>query len=361
MEVNGQVKYNGNALSVYVDNLSVYTKYNIKITVCGEAGCAVNLMDAYTGELAPQGVVAPQLKVFGSKRIHVQWSQPQASNGEITRYEVYTSPTTSTDDLTLVFNATGPTNETIINNLTPGKTYYVRVKVFTKAGGTLGDAAQIKTLESAPEGVPKPIVTALNATAIRVQILAPLSPNGVVTKYRIVQDGVKVFEGNTVPDVYVVTGLQPYSKHSFLVEICTEKGCGSSDEIIAYTAHGKPQGIIILTIADRRSRSFLATWTAIGTPNGPITYKILVNGEFYVLPGVNFNIIVKTVECFSGSFTNMSHVCTGLIPKTDYAVIVNGSNDAGFVTSNEVKFTTLGDGKYSVMVRRHERRTLSKK
>lgn len=345
VELNSAVRYNGQGLSAYIDNLTVYTKYKVRLTVCGEAGCAYNEVEEYTGELPPQGVLAPQLKVFGSKRIHVQWSPPTSSNGEISRYKVYTSPTTSTSDLTLVFNTTGSTNQTIINNLTPGTTYYVRVKAFTKAGGTLGDASSAKTLESAPEGVPKPLVTPINATALRVQVLAPQSPNGIVTKYRIIQDGTKVIEGTRIPDTITVANLQPYSKHSFLVEICTQKGCGSSDEITVYTAHGKPQGDILLQIPDKRSRSFLATWSAIPIPNGPIIYSILVTGGFYVHSGVNFSVVVKTNQCFSGQAKNFSHVCTGLVPKAKYAVVVNGSNDAGFVVSNEVKFTTLGDGR----------------
>jgi len=254
---------------------------------------------------------------------------------------------TSTSNLKFAFNATASTNQATISALTPGTTYYFRIKPFTKAGGTLGDAAQARTFESAPEGVPAPKVVPYNATAVVVTISPPKAPNGVITKYVLVQDGVEAMEMSrpSSPNGHVISGLMPYSKHTFQVKVCTEKGCGYSDVVTSFTRHGIPQGSIVLSVTDIKSRSMNTSWTAIATPNGPITYTVILSGEFYSQPGVNYDTVNTTVECYSGDMTHAQYTCAGLLPKAIYTVQVNGSNDVGFILSNQVKVLTKSDGK----------------
>ena len=264
------------------------------------------------------------------------------------RYEIYSSLDTTTSNLKFEFNATASTKKATISALTPGTTYYFRIKPFTKAGGTLGDAAQARTFESAPEGVPAPKVAPYNATAVVVTIYPPKAPNGVITKYVLVQDGVETMEMSNPPSKngYVISGLMPYSKHTFQVKVCTEKGCGYSDVVTSFTRHGIPQGSIVLSVTGIESRSINASWTAIATPNGPITYRVLMKGEFYSQPGVNYDTVNTTVECYSGGITHAQYICMGLLPKAVYYVRVNGSNDVGFVLSNQVKVLTKPDGNF---------------
>ena len=345
--LNGQTKYNGVSTLAYVDGLKVFTKYELKVIVCGVIACTHTLSEVYTGELAPESVIAPQLKVLGKDRVSVKWQPPSKANGIIVKYEIYSSLTTSTNDMKLVFNATASTTEAIINGLIPGTTYYFRIKPYTSAGGTLGDAAQIKTLESAPEDVPNPKVTAYNATTISVSIFPPKLPNGIITKYKLIQDGVIVMEEDSLPKGdFISSGLMPYTQHTFQVQVCTAKGCGYSDVVTSYTGHGIPEGNIILTVTDIMSRDFNASWTAIAKPNGPITYNILVSGEFYVQPESNFQTDNLTKICYSGSWTNTKYTCTGLLPNAVYVVMVNGSNDVGYILSNQIKVLTESDGNF---------------
>ncbi|XP_066923568.1 usherin-like [Clytia hemisphaerica] len=344
LEVNGTPRYNGKGLNVYVDKLNVYTLYELKLMVCGEIACSSTKTMAYTGELAPDSVIAPQVTVLDGNRVLVTWSKPNQSNGKITKYEVYQSLDTSTNNLKLVFNATAVTNQATINKLIPGTTYYFRIRAYTEAGGTLGDAAQVKTAESAPSGVPSPMVTPFNDTTILVKIYPPALPNGVITKYRIIQDGVPVYETSTLPTKdYVAGGLMPFTKHAFHVEVCTAKGCALSDTVTSFTRHGVPEGSIILTINNIKSRSFNASWTSIAKPNGPINYTVYTHGEFYSQPGVNFITVNKTETCYSGEDSNVVYACAGLLPRALYEVHVNGSNDAGFILSNQVKVLTQSD------------------
>lgn len=85
VELDGKVKYNGIKTNVYIDGLKVFTKYKLKVSVCGEIACTSTTTDALTGELPPGPVIAPQVKVLGSDRVSVMWAEPVKPNGVITR------------------------------------------------------------------------------------------------------------------------------------------------------------------------------------------------------------------------------------------------------------------------------------
>ena len=302
----------------------------------------------YTGELSPKDVAAPQVKIMGNDRVSVQWNPPSKPNGVITKYQVYKSTDTSTQNLVLVFNATSVTREAIVNNLTPGTAYYFRLKAFTAAGGTLGDAAMGRTFESVPSGIPKPTATPYNSTTILVRLSPPASPNGIVTKYKVIQNGVTVMDTPTFPSSgYVADGLRPFSKHVFRIEVCTSKGCGSSDPVTSYTEHGVPKGTITLTVSGIQSRTINASWTTLAEPNGQVSYIMYVTGEFYTQPGtMDFTTTNQTKLCYTtGDVVPIGAQCTGLLPRAHYKIQVNGSNDAGFVLSNVVEVLTKADGK----------------
>ena len=306
----------------------------------------------YTGELPPDAVAAPQVKIMGNDRVSVSWNPPSKPNGVITKYQVYKSKGTSTQNLVLVFNATAVTRETIINNLTPGTVYYFRLKAFTAAGGTLGDAAMGRTFESVPSGIPKPTATPYNSTTILVRLSPPTSPNGVITKYRVIQNGASVMETSTFPSSgYVADGLRPFSKHVFRIEVCTSKGCGSSDPVTSYTEHGIPRGTITLTVSGMQSRSINASWTALAEPNGQVNYTMYATGEYYTQPGtMDFTTTNQTKLCYSsGDLVPNGAQCTGLLPRAHYRIQVNGSNDAGFVLSNAVDVLTNADGENTII------------
>ena len=332
-----------------MDKLSVYTLYTVKLTVCGEIGCTSTQTDVYTGELPPDTVIAPQVKILGNDRVSVSWSVPSKPNGLITKYQVYKSKDTSTQNLVLVFNATATTMNTMVNNLTPGSVYYFRIKAYTVAGGTLGDAAMGRTLESVPSGIPQPTATPYNSTTILVSLFPPVSPNGVITEYRVIQNGAVVMKTAKFPsNGYVADGLRPFSRHVFRIEVCTSKGCGSSDSVTSYTEHGIPKGTITLIVSGIQSRSINTSWTAIAEPNGQVNYTVYAAGEFYTQPGrVDFETTNRTEVCYSGDFLDGGGEiqCAGLLPKAHYEIRVNGSNDVGFVLSNRVEVLTKADGK----------------
>lgn len=346
--MNGQIRYIGNNTDVQVDKLEVYTLYKVKVTVCGEIDCTSTTTEVYTGELPPEAVVAPQVNVLGNDRVGVQWLIPVKPNGVITGYEVFRSTDTSLNNLVSVFNTTSVTNNFLVNKLTPGTTYYFRIKAYTAAGGTLGDASAATTLEDAPSGIPPPTATPYNSTTILVRMFPPASPNGVITEYKIIQNSAVVMKSTIFPtNGYVADGLRAFSKHVFRAEVCTSKGCGSSDSVTSYTEHGAPKGTITLSVSEIQNRTIDASWNELSEPNGEVNYTVYLTGEFYALLGAmnTFETTNKTEICYSGEVPTHLVRCVGLLPNTRYEVQVNGSNNAGYVLSNKVEVSTQPDGK----------------
>ena len=85
VELDGKVKYNGVKTSAFNGGLKVFTKYKLKVSVCGEIACTSTTTEAVTGELPPGSVIAPQVKVLGSDRVSVMWAEPVTPNGVIIR------------------------------------------------------------------------------------------------------------------------------------------------------------------------------------------------------------------------------------------------------------------------------------
>lgn len=338
-------KYNGNGINVYIDNLSVYTTYTLKVAVCNIIDCVEIALQVVTGQLPPSGVVAPQLRVLGSRRIQVLWTPPTQRNGKITKYDVYTSNTTSEEDMVLSFTGSPTTSSAVIKDLIPGTSYFIRVKAYTVAGGTIGDASEAQTLESAPEEIPIPSVYAISSSSFFVTIYPPLKPNGVITSYVLLHNERGSYKTGKAPFNFTIPGLEPYSKHFFKLRACTAQGCGLSDSLSAFTGHAQPVGNITLSASVIDPHSFTSKWNVISQPNGLIVYQLQVFGEFFLQPGVNFNTVNLNETCYSGNITNESVVCDKVLPYTTYQVTMNGSNNAGYILSNTVSISTPSDGK----------------
>ena len=345
VELDGTIKYSGKNLYFLLDGLKVYTKYTVTVSVCGEADCISNTADVYTGQLSPTGVIAPQLRVLGSKRIEVRWTQPSIINGIIERYEVFTSQSSGTENLKSVFNGSSSTFQTVIYDLTPGTIYYVRLKAYTVAGGTIGDASQARTLESAPENIPTPELISRTSSEITIRVQAPLSPNGVIIQYILYRDGNIILDQSTLPDIFRDSNLKASTKYNFQIKVCTSKGCSFSNILSAYTKDGKPLGVIGLVTYATTSTTVEAKWNAISTPNGEVTYTLYATGEFLKNPKDNFVTIRTTRMCYNGNLTDVKVLCTNLLPYTEYELYVNGSNNAGYIISHIVKAKTYMDGK----------------
>ena len=274
LEVNGVniSKLATAELSYNATGLQVYTRYRIVLRAGNSIGLAQIETQIYTGQLPPQGVHAPQLRVLGSRRIEVTWRVPDILNGVISKYEVLVATTDVMSQYTVAYTAASDAFNTIVANMTPGVLYYVRMAAWTGGGRTIGNLSTAKTFESAPEDVLPPALDPVSPFAINVTIRVPLKPNGVIIRYELYHNN-NLVKNDTLLHFQSV-GLQPYSRHTYRVRACTAKGCGESSPASIYTLDAPPVGNVSLQATTTGPRNLRAQWTAVHIPNGIIRYTV---------------------------------------------------------------------------------------
>lgn len=278
LEVNDTVRYSGAGFNANITGLQVYTRYKLRLQAANKIGIVTVETHAYTGQLPPGDISAPQLRVLGSRRFDVTWRAPGVLNGVISKYEVLVATADIPSQYTVAYTGNGNIFHTTIATLIPGTLYYVRIAASTGGGRTIGAVATARTFESAPEDVLSPLLLPVSASTINVTIQMPLKPNGVVLYYVLFQDGLPVQNGSVL--FYQGKGFRPYSRHTYRTRACTAKGCGESDAVAVYTLDSQPIGNVTLTARITGPRSFTARWTAVQIPHGIIRYEALVHSAF---------------------------------------------------------------------------------
>nr|XP_047132108.1 usherin isoform X3 [Hydra vulgaris] len=340
VELNDVLYYTGKSLFFYIENLTAYTLYTVKLSACGFVGCVSVYVDQYTGETPPEDLMGPTVQVLDSVRIEVLWSPPNKPNGKIFMYQLFVSLSNSLNNMNLISNTTKASFAVIVENLVPGTLYFVRVKAFNNKGSVISNSTEVRTLESAPTNIPPPKVTPVGSTILLVKIYPPNSPNGVVKNYYLWQDGVIVLNWGALPNDYVAQNLKPYTQYLYQVQVCTGSGCGFSPKVIGLTGQEKPNGTIQLLVQNITSYSLTANWTSSVQPNGPLIYYLIVKGSFNLS---GYETVNMSVICFETNNTDETALCTGLLAYTIYDIIINASNNAGFILSNSISVKTLSD------------------
>ncbi|XP_055957019.1 usherin-like [Patella vulgata] len=199
----------------------------------------------------------------------------------------------------------------------------------------MSDVVNATTEESAPEGLPDPIVTSPSWAELEVTWGEPELPNGVIVRYELYHNSIMVTSGLTRE--YRVDNLQPYSLHIIQVKACTSIGCGYSNEVKTRTQEAAPEGIVTLEVVGLDPRSVNATWTAPEKPNGHLYFDVYFDGIFYkdaANRDYRTDVLRKSLLRTNDSYKWT--VIDNLIPYTIYKIQVNASNTKGFILSNIV-------------------------
>ena len=61
------------------------------------------------------------------------------------------------------------------------------------------------------------------------------TPNGELTQYNIIQNGVEISSVNSSTLETIVSSLTPFTQYTFAVEACTVVGCFRSDDLVVIT------------------------------------------------------------------------------------------------------------------------------
>ncbi|XP_038072643.1 usherin-like isoform X1 [Patiria miniata] len=334
LQMNDLTVYTGVQQSHTESGLQVYTAYRFKVTACTTIGCTDSPeVSITTAQRPPTFVTPPTLLARGPTSIEVSWVEPAQLNGRLERYALFLSvqPGQLGQE---VYNSTVLIRSHVLSELMAGTTYLVVLSACTGGGCTNSAPATARTEESIPEGVPAPSVTVISPNELHVSWTAPENPNGVITRYTLIQDGSVVLANLSLS--YRATGLAPHSLHIFRLEACTSRGCSYGPETSARTAEAPPTGSIMLSVFVTDARTVSARWTAPDNPNGILQYEVLFTGIFYVSPETgNYNTISQTRTLLNTTDANMLVAISGLIPDSPYTVQVLGYNTKGSLLSNQ--------------------------
>ncbi|XP_013884057.1 receptor-type tyrosine-protein phosphatase delta isoform X7 [Austrofundulus limnaeus] len=237
-----------------VGGLSPYSHYDFRVAAVNTIGQGPSseAVEARTAEQAPS---SPPRQVIGrmlsATTAMIHWDEPEEPNGQVVGYRVY-----YTSDNTMPVNQwekqmVRSANFITIQDLTPNKTYYIRVLAFTSVGdGPLSQDLQI----IAKTGVPSQPLDfkgeAKSETSILLSWVAPSTqggPDSQITGYELVYRKVDDTEERKVnfdpTTSYLLKNLKPFSTYTFQLAAKSKNGIGAyTNEVSIDTPQTLPSG-----------------------------------------------------------------------------------------------------------------------
>lgn len=312
--LDGQIAFSGSVNSTVLDNLSPFTEYLLHLQACTSAGCAnSSITTVQTLPDRPMGLAAPTLTVLSPSSIEARWELPSSPNGVILRFELRRLFGEALSEFEVVFE--GLALETMVTGLTPNTLYRFQLLVHNAGGFSSSPVVSARTLEGVPDGVGRPTVDIINATALLVEWAEPAIPNGNISQFILLQNASVIFTGQIFS--FVVSDLQPFTYYSFSIMACTVRNCSSSIPTVAMTPEATPQGYVPPTITQVTPFTIELTLNAVTTPNGIATYLL------YITPASGSSLLVYN-DSVVGSV-----LVESLSPFTDHSIELEVFNTAG--------------------------------
>ena len=331
--------YAGQHLEFNVTNLRVASTNRYFVEACTVAGCARSESTLLTTRSLPPPapVPSPLLTPISPTEVRVAWLPVDSSNGIIQSYNIYLSlrprePLATS--ILAVANESSPT-AIMVDNLTPGTTYFFRLNACTNGGCTVSEASSVITFEAPPDGIQPLNIMSPDPSRIDVYWEPPSQPNGALTQYVLFHNGRQVFSGLESRH-YEVTGLPPWSRNQFQLKVCNAEGCNTGNVTIAFSMENTPEGTVTLdTPSVIDSRSVRLRYWGPQQPNGNISYRIMATGMFMdEIGSSNFVVRNDSREVLRTPIWQFPAVISNLIPFANYTFIINATNSKGFMTSN---------------------------
>ena len=296
-------------------NLTPFTEYSYFLQACTSVGCTSGPPAlAITNEDTPEDFPPPMLSAISESSILILWSAPNSPNGIIQSYRITISPgeiIVTTTDLSRV-----------ITSLFPFTLYTVTIEACNSVG-CITNGTSIRTLESTPQFILPPQLTAINATTVRTSWTEPSRPNGIVIRYILRRNSSVVFDGYTFN--FTDAGLDPNTHYSYSIQAYTSVGGGdeSTPPAVIQTPPDTPEGILPPSLQATSPTSVRVMWSVPGQPNGVIQrYVLFLNGQ-EVFSGVGFVFEAQELQPFT-QYVFYLMVCTTTC-----------------ATSEEIRVTTL--------------------
>ncbi|XP_061485679.1 receptor-type tyrosine-protein phosphatase delta isoform X6 [Rhineura floridana] len=304
-----------------VAGLSPYSEYEFRVVAVNNIGRGPpsEPVSTRTSEQAPSS--APrnvQARMLSSTTILVQWEEPEEPNGQIQGYRVYYTMDPSQHANSWLKHNVADSHITTIGNLTPHKTYSVKVLAFTSVGdGPLSSDIQVIT----QTGVPGQPLNFKAEPESETSILLSWTPprSDTISNYDLVyKDGEHGEEQRISIDPatsYHLQGLKPNSLYYFRLSARSLQGLGASTaEISARTMQSTVFAKNFHVKAVMKT-SVLLSWEIPENYNSALPFKILYDDG-------------KMAVEVDGRATQK--LITNLKPETSYSfVLTNRGNSAG--------------------------------
>uniref|UniRef100_A0A663LW22 Usherin n=1 Tax=Athene cunicularia TaxID=194338 RepID=A0A663LW22_ATHCN len=320
------VKPVGHAHFAFVDGLDPYTLYEIRIQACQNGGCGVSgQIYSRTAEAPPRELSPPVVKAMGSALIEVKWAPPKKPNGIITNYFIHRRPLGTQEELLLFIWAKGALEFIDASDaLQPFTLYEYRVRAQNAVGSVDSLWASTQTLEASPGSMEAPWAQATSAYSVRLNWTQPVSPNGVISLYRVVYQEKRSDPTFSIPAVTALTvmgtkhqahlfGLKPFTTYHIHVIAVNNAGQVSSPWTSVRTLEASPSGLSNFTVEKKENgRALLLKWSEPSQPNGVIKTYNIFSDDNLEYSGLSRQFLFRRLE-----------------PYTLYTLVLEACNAAG--------------------------------
>uniref|UniRef100_H2YEQ8 Usherin n=1 Tax=Ciona savignyi TaxID=51511 RepID=H2YEQ8_CIOSA len=207
-------------------------------------------------------------------------------------------------------------------------TYEYKVMAENKIGVGESSSSDITMPQSRPSGVMPPDWSSDGRDAITLLWQPPTQPNGEITRYVLLRDGLEIWRGLALRHTDSFQILS-YREYEYTLRACTSVGCSSSIPIRATSVQGVPEFVPSPTALVTGPNTVLLTWLPPPRANGLL--------QRYTLNDTNVGTIHTMRPTLS---SNLRFEHNGLDPYTEHSYILTACTSAGCTDSEETTVTT---------------------
>ncbi|XP_046721007.1 phosphatidylinositol phosphatase PTPRQ-like isoform X2 [Silurus meridionalis] len=376
-----------------VSSVTPGTQYTVTVSVVASSGLSSAVSRSITTtESLPQAPIKPEGERVGSNGILLSWKMPHppdlSIHSFIIRYkEMCPHPDSTFTEVTKSLDIP----ETLLNTLSPGATYNIKVAAVNRAGvGPFSQSLYFKTAEAPPGMVTNLTAYAQNHSTVVLTWSLPVRINGLITKFAVkakharTGQTVRTLElnaeeimngalphcndaadflsrGTPSPSITSVTSalpaltmspippasiwnvpitvrmdkLRPYTAYVFEVSAFTSDGEGQIASTMVRMPEAAPEDSPQnLSVWNFTSKSLLLSWESPAIITGRYSYVVQIYGPAGLIS--------------ENSTSEQTIIYTGLTPFTHYHIVVMAKSAGATGPAAETRISTPSEAPSAV-------------
>ncbi|XP_047678606.1 phosphatidylinositol phosphatase PTPRQ isoform X2 [Tachysurus fulvidraco] len=382
-----------------VTSVTQGTQYTVTVSAVASSGMRSAVSRSITTmESVPAAPFKPEGERVGSNGILLSWKMPPPPDLSIDSFVIrYKEMCPHLDSIFTEVTKSLDIPETLLNTLSPGATYNIKVAAVNKAGvGPFSQSLYFKTAEAPPGMVTNLTAFAQNHSSVVVKWFLPVRINGLITKFAVkakhARTGqvVRTLElnaeeimkgalphcndaadflsrGTPSPSITAVTSalppltmsaipsasiwnvpitvgmdmLRPYTAYVFEVSAFTSDGEGQITSTMVRMPEAAPEDPPqTLSLWNITSKSFSLSWESPTIITGRFSYVVQLHGPAGLIS--------------ENSTSEQTIVYTGLTPFTSYHIIIMAKSAGATGPAAETRILTPSEAPSAVSYLRAE-------